>query len=180
LTRIFAVPHGRRNYFDLFGLPTDFAIDASALAAGYRDWHDTTHPDAGDDDSITPGLRRGLSEIERAYRTLLDPIARAAHLVELLADPVHDPDRQTRQHADLITELDLRECRVEASNRPDAAAEVATLLTSLAEQAASLEKKLQHLLAEPSRQNLAAACEVLRTLRHVESHQREAAGRGAQ
>jgi molecular chaperone HscB len=181
LATISAVSDGRKNYFDLFDLPIAFSVDPSRLSERYR-----TLIDSGQAISFRalasttpPGPEHSPIEIELAYQTLVDPLARATHLLDLLDDRRDDTDGRSSLRANLLAEMELRESLTESTNRPDPDAAVANVLTQLAEQGAWLEKDLQRLLADPSPVNLEAARETVRKLELVGTYRRDAEDRRA-
>jgi molecular chaperone HscB len=182
---ISAVLNGSKNYFDLFDLPIGFVVDHSRLCERYRALLDgdlaTSYGDPDSVQSSTP--EQSPIEIELAYRTLLDPLTRAAYLLDLLECRSEGFGTGAGEYGALegflMAEIELRESLDEATNRPDPASAVAGMLTQLAEQGASLEKDLQRVLADPSPQNLTAAREILRRLELVGTCRRDAEDRRA-
>lgn len=185
MATISAVVDGSKNYFDLFDLPIGFVVDQSRLSERYRALLDgdasTSYGDPRSTDDSAP--EQSPIEIELAYRTLLDPLARAAHLLDLLDCRSEGYGARAGEYAALggflMAEIELRESLDEATSRPDPASAVAGMLTHLAEQGASLEKDLQRMLADPSPQNLAAAREILRRLELLGTCRRDAEDRRA-
>ncbi|EGV20056.1 iron-sulfur cluster co-chaperone HscB C-terminal domain-containing protein [Thiocapsa marina] len=185
MATISAVLNGPKNYFDLFDLPVGFMVDQSRLCERYRALLDGDaatsygHPESAADS--TPG--QSPIEIQLAYRTLLDPLARAAYLLDLLECRGDSYGAGAAEYGALegflMAEIELRESLDEATSRPDPAAAVAGILTHLAEQGASLEKDLQRVLGDPSPQNLTAAREILRRLELVGTCRRDAEDRRA-
>jgi molecular chaperone HscB len=182
---IYAVVDGAKNYFDLFDLPIGFVVDQSRLSERYRALLGgdvvTSYGDARSARDSAP--EQSPIEIELAYRTLVDPLARAAYLLDLLECRSACYRASTGEYdalgAFLMAEIELRESLDEAISRPDSAAAVAGILTDLAEQGASLEKDLERVLADPSPQSLAAAREILRRIELVETYRRDAEDRRA-
>jgi molecular chaperone HscB len=182
---ISAVVDGSKNYFDLFDLPIGFIVDQSRLCERYRALLDGDlaasygDPESAEDSTPEPPP----IEIELAYRTLLDPLARAAYLLDLLECRSEGYGTAAGEYGALedflMAEIELRESLDEATNRPDPASAMAGMLTHLAEQGASLEKDLQRVLADPSPQNLTAAREILRRLELVGTCRRDAEDRRA-
>jgi molecular chaperone HscB len=161
---IAAVLSGSQNYFALFDLPVGFDVDPSRLTGRYRALLDPDLP-------ASIPIEQPPTEIELAYRTLADPLARAAYLLDLLGPHTRDPNELV---GFLMAQMELRESLAEATSSPDPSTSVANVLTQLAEQGASLAKELQRLLAEPSPKNLAAAREILRQLELVGTCRRDA------
>ncbi|NCC28724.1 MAG: molecular chaperone Hsc20 [Gammaproteobacteria bacterium] len=180
-----AVVDGSKNYFALFDLPIGFVVDQSRLSERYRALLDGDAATSYRDSRSAHGSAQEQSplEIELAYRTLIDPLARAAHLLDLLDCRSEGHGASAGEYGALggflMAEIELRESLDEATSRPDPAAAVAGMLTQLAEQGASLEKDLQRVLADPSPQNLTAAREILRRLELLGTCRRDAEDRRA-
>jgi molecular chaperone HscB len=67
------------NPFELFGLPTEFALDIKLLESRHRELSKTVHPDKFTDAGASTkasALSHAVS-VNEAYRTLRDPIERA-------------------------------------------------------------------------------------------------------
>jgi molecular chaperone HscB len=177
--------NGSKNYFDLFDLPIGFVVDHARLCERHRALLDgdaaTSYGGAPSSDGSAH--EQSPTEIELAYRTLLDPLARAAYLLDLLECRSEGYGTAAGEYGALedflMAEIELRESLDEATNRPDPASAMAGMLTHLAEQGASLEKDLQRVLADPSPQNLATAREILRRLELVGTCRRDAEDRRA-
>ena len=105
------------NYFQLFGLPVGFAVDAEALALRYRDLQRAAHPDryAGASERERLLSVQQASLINEGYRTLKDPLARAAYLLELNGITLSDTDTRM-DPLFLMEQMELREA-LEAAPR---------------------------------------------------------------
>jgi molecular chaperone HscB len=109
------------NAFSLFGVAPEFAIDASNLAARYRDLQATVHPDrfvnATDADKRVAMSR--TVDINEAYTTLKDPVRRAMHLLSLVGVDGLD-EKNTSMPADfLMQQIDWREALADARLKED-------------------------------------------------------------
>lgn len=99
------------NYFELFGLPSQFALDGSLLSSQFRALQKRFHPDnfatASERDRLLSV--QNASQINDAYQTLKSPISRAEYLlleqgIELRAE------HQTMQDPlFLMEQMELRE-----------------------------------------------------------------------
>lgn len=89
------------NYFELLGLPQQFAVDEAALRLNYQRCQKAMHPDnfsqASESEQLA-SVRQGAL-LNEAYQHLQDPIKRALHLLHLagFADSfekyrIDDPD----------------------------------------------------------------------------------------
>lgn len=99
------------NYFALFGLPADFALDAAALAPAWRELQRQHHPDrhAGGDATAQREAVQMAAHVNTAYETLRDPVRRAHYLLQLAGHGI-DGERATIADSDfLMTQMELRE-----------------------------------------------------------------------
>lgn len=73
------------NYFEIFDLPVSFDIDAEGLAQRYRELQRLVHPDnyanATEHERIL-ALQRA-AQVNEAFQTLRDPVARGRYLLQL-------------------------------------------------------------------------------------------------
>jgi molecular chaperone HscB len=80
------------NYFELLALPESVELDRTALERAYQTLQSQWHPDqfAGADAPTRTRALQQTSLLNDAYRTLRDPVTRAAHLLALRG---LDPER---------------------------------------------------------------------------------------
>lgn len=74
-----------RNHYELFDLPVRYAIDVDALEQRFRALQRDVHPDrfaAGDETEQRLALQAS-SRVNESFRALMDPVARAQHLLAL-------------------------------------------------------------------------------------------------
>ena len=95
----------RGDHFALFGLEPRFALDTEALSAAWRRLQALVHPDrfAGGGDAQARVAMQWSTLVNTAYRTLLDPLARAAYLCELRGVAI-DAERNTAMPVDFLDE----------------------------------------------------------------------------
>ena len=141
------------DHFALFGLPRQFAIDATALEQAYKRVQAQVHPDrfaAG-----TAAERRiamqWATQANEAYRALRDDTRRAAYLCELAGVAVAAESNTAMPSAFLMQQMQWREALDEVRERGDGvaalAAEVdAARAATLAELHAALDQQ-----GEPTR-----------------------------
>ena len=74
-----------QNYFDVFKLKTNYSIDLNLLENNYQSLMQKLHPDnfSAMADMAKRIANQKSSELNHAYTTLLSPISRAKHLLEL-------------------------------------------------------------------------------------------------
>ncbi|MBB3224806.1 Fe-S protein assembly co-chaperone HscB [Pseudoduganella umbonata] len=111
-----------QNYFELFQLPRQFAIDTAALDAAYREVQGRVHPDkfVNATDAEKRVAMQWATRANEAYQTLKNPQRRAQYLCEL-----HGVDLQTESNtampmAFLMQQMEWREELAEARASRDA------------------------------------------------------------
>ncbi len=135
--------------FDLFGLPEQYAQDASTLDAQWKELLRETHPDrfAAQGAASQRLAMQWSVRINEAYQRLKDPVKRAAYLCERWGAPVN-AERNTAMPTDfLMQQMAWRE-ELEAS-QDDADTLDALLARTRAARRQRLEQVAQQ-LAEPS------------------------------
>lgn len=109
------------NHFDLFQMPVRFAIDAEQLDAAYRELQGRVHPDkfAAASDPEKRVAMQWATRANEAYKTLKNPLRRAAYLCEL-----HDVDLGVESNtsmppAFLMQQMEWREALDDARSARD-------------------------------------------------------------
>ena len=153
------------SHFELFGLPENYALEASEVERRYKLLEGQVHPDRHVTGS--PAQRRLAEQlaarINEARLVLADPLSRAAYL---LARAGRDPfdERDSSLPADFIEEqFELRAHLEEADADPVAAAELNALIkTRCAEGWTALAAAFEH---EPT--DFKQASEWVRKLKYL-------------
>lgn len=104
------------NYFQLFGLPVSFSLDAAALQPMWRSLQQQWHPDrfAQDDAAAQRHALQMISRINAAYDTLREPVRRASYMLELVGRG-SEAERVSVMDTDfLMAQMELRESLEEA------------------------------------------------------------------
>ena len=107
-----------RNHFELFGLPTRYHVDESALEHAYRGLQAEVHPDrhAAAGDSRKRQALQASARVNEAYDTLRDPVARAEYLLEIRGVDAKD-ETDTQLPVEFLTQqLERRETADEAGH----------------------------------------------------------------
>ena len=160
------------------GLPRSFELPPGELEKRFRDLSWQMHPDrfAG----AGAGERRLALEkttaLNDAYRTLRDPVRRAAHLLELHGVTI-DENRPgaVKVSPELLEEiLELREALADAKGAGNAAAVGALLGAVREKRAAAMAALADQLGALPGPVPLAAATEALARIRYYDRFLEEA------
>ena len=114
----------RGDHFSLFGLPRRFELDTDALSAAWRRVQALVHPDrfAGGGAAQLRLAMQWSTLVNTAYRTLLEPLSRAAYLCELRGVAI-DAERNTAMPVQFLHEqMQWREELDEARDSGDVAA----------------------------------------------------------
>ncbi len=109
------------SHFDLFGLPPAYALDVQALEQAYHAIQARVHPDrhAASGEAERRASLQWTTRVNQAFRTLKDPVARAAYLLELHGVDVAF-ETNTAMPAEFLTrQLELREALEQAAGARD-------------------------------------------------------------
>ena len=118
-----------RNYFELFDLPAAFDLDPADLASRYRILQQRFHPDRFASGSA-PERRLSLqltAQINAAYQTLKDPVARARYLLGLQGIETDEETDTAMDPAFLMEQMDLRESLADLRHVSERSAPLAAL-----------------------------------------------------
>ncbi|WP_375055519.1 co-chaperone HscB [Zobellella sp. DQSA1] len=99
------------NYFELFGLPVQFALDSQALAGTYRQLQMQFHPDKF---ASRPERERLLAvqraaQINDAFTTLKQPLNRAEYLLSLYGIDIRAEQQTLKDPLFLMQQMEWRE-----------------------------------------------------------------------
>lgn len=100
-----------QDYFSLFGLAPDFALEAAELTRRYRDIQSQIHPDryAGKGDQEQRMAVQTAAFVNEAYQCLKQPLSRAEYLLGLAGHPLSREQHTHQDAAFLMEQIDLRE-----------------------------------------------------------------------
>ncbi len=114
----------QQDFFSLFGLPRQQALDADKLELLYRDIQAQVHPDkhAHLADSDKRLAMQWATHVNEAYQTLKDPLKRARYLLHLAGHDVGLESNTAMSGAFLMEQMNLRETVAEAKAVGDVAA----------------------------------------------------------
>jgi len=106
-----STPDFKQNYFQLFNLPVQFALDQAQLGARYRQLQGELHPDryASASDYEQRVALQYSALVNEAYATLGKPLGRALYLLELAGMSQEEISRQQIDGGFLIEQMELRE-----------------------------------------------------------------------
>jgi molecular chaperone HscB len=165
-----------QNYFQLFGLPAAFDIDATMLAERYRELQRIVHPDrhASGTDQQRRLSMQGATYLNEALETLRDPLRRARYLLALRGlDPDAGGERPMAPHF-LMEQMELRERLAELRGGADPLAEAGAFLADVRRRVAAAVETLAAQFAAGDAASLAAAAEGGRELQFLRKLQHEA------
>ena len=108
---IYDLEIARQDHFSLFGLPRAQTIDVERLDAVYRDIQARVHPDkhAHQSDMEKRMAMQWAAQVNEAYRTLKDPLARARYLLQLAGHDVGLESNTAMPTDFLVAQMELRE-----------------------------------------------------------------------
>lgn len=111
----------KQSYFELFGLPEQFALDENALAAAFRKLQTEHHPDrfASGTDEAKRIAQQITSFINTAQETLKSPRTRARYLLSLKGVDFDDERDTTSDMAFLMSQMDRREALEQVAQADD-------------------------------------------------------------
>ena len=104
-------PEFQKNYYQLFDLPEQFALDERLLGEHFRQLQQQLHPDryasASDHEQRIAVQYSAL--VNQAYTTLRQPLLRALYLLELRGMTQEEVTNQKMDGGFLMEQLELRE-----------------------------------------------------------------------
>lgn len=110
-----------QNYFELFQLPTQFALDPAALDQAYREVQNRVHPDkfAQASDAEKRVAMQWATHANQAYQVLKKPLQRARYLCELHGTDLQTESNTSMPAAFLMQQMEWREAFDEARSERD-------------------------------------------------------------
>jgi len=150
-----------QNYFELFGLPSDFRLDLDELSLRYRDLQKVVHPDkfASASEHEQRVAMQSATLVNEAYAVLKDPLKRAQYLLSLKGRNAEGENLTTTDAAFLMQQMQLREALDETREADDPLEALDKLLDTIKAAINEQIAKLTILLETSSQQDLDAAME---------------------
>ncbi len=155
------------NYFQLFGLESQFEIDLANLSTIYQTLQKKVHPDrfvhASSQDQMLAVKKSTL--INDAYQTLKNPLKRAQYILELRG--VNMPSEQTSfgDVSFLMRQMELREMLDDVKQADDVDAAVFEVSQVFETEFQQLFNQVQVQLAENTPESNDLACDNVRKLK---------------
>ena len=165
-----------KNYFELFGMPVGFLVNADELAVRYRELQKVVHPDrfaAAGEHSQRLSLQ-SATMVNEAYETLKQPLSRAKYLLSIKGVDI-DPQRQTlNDPAFLMQQMELREALAAVRSAGDPHAQLDVLLREIGGMIKSQVAQLAVQFEESSPEQLAAAAQTVQKMQFLNKLHAEA------
>ena len=122
-----------QNYFELFGLSTDFRIDLDELAKRYRDLQKVTHPDkfANASEQSQRIAMQSATQVNEAFQTLKDPLKRGQYMLQLSGRNADGENLTSSDTEFLMQQMALRESLEEAREAYEPLEELDRLLEKI-------------------------------------------------
>ena len=121
----------QHNHFELFGLPQRFHLDLAQLEQAYRGIQSQVHPDrfVQASDAERRVSMQSATQVNEAYRTLKNPLARARYLLTLQQRGCRKAKAIPRcRRSSCMEQMEWREAVEEAAQQPEALAALAQRL----------------------------------------------------
>ena len=157
------------NFFELFGLPVAFELDAGLLQTRYRDVQRNVHPDrfATATEQEKRIALQYATRVNEAYQTLRQPLSRARYLLELRGVDT-TADASVHDAAFLMQQMELREALAEVRSATDPLAEIDAQMRSITGLRKELLEGLAGLFAADDADASGSALDAVRKLQFVD------------
>ncbi len=165
-----------KNYFELFGLPVDYSVDAAALADNYRNLQRVVHPDrfASASDQERRLSMQGATLINEAFQTLKDPMLRARYLLSLHGVEMGDGKESTQDMEFLMEQMELREQLSEVKGQAAPFEVVAKIIGDIDDKIAVLIGMLTEQFASAAPEHLEQARDTVLKMQFLQKLHRDA------
>lgn len=161
-----SLPEFQKNYFQLFDLPEDFALDQAQLGKRYRQLQKELHPDryaSGSAHEQRLAVQYSAL-INEAYATLRKALPRALYLLELAGMSQEDIAGQQIDGGFLMAQMDLREKLVSLAEMVDPETALEHLVTEIGVDVNQLREQFSCAYAAGELSAAASACVKLQYL----------------
>ncbi len=158
-----------KNHFELFGLPSDFIIDLSALSERYRQLQKVVHPDrfAQASDLEKRQSMQHSVQINEAYQTLKNPITRAQYLLSLRGVHMDAQKETTSDTAFLMEQMELREALEQIPNCADPESALDDMLQKVSLMIKTHIAKMAVAFENQDQKSIEEVCEMIRKLQFL-------------
>lgn len=168
-----AIPDFKQNYFELFNLPVQFALDSGLLGERYRHLQQELHPDRYASTSAHEQrvAVQYSSLVNEAYATLNKSLSRAVYLLQLAGMSQQQIAAEPVDGGFLIEQMDLREKLESIHDLVDPDAVLDHLVTEIG---ADIKSHQAEFAAAYSGRNLDAAASACVKMQYLEKLLQEA------
>ena len=165
-----------KNYFELFGLPSDFRIDLDELAVRYRDLQKVVHPDryANASDQEQRVAMQKATLVNEGFATLKDPLKRAQYILGLKGRQADGENLTTSDSSFLMQQMELRESLSEIREADDPMESIGDLLDTISRAINVQVAQLAILLESSTEQDLDEAMECVYKMQFLKKLHAEA------
>jgi len=155
------------NYFEMFGLEREFAVDLTQLTERFQTIQKAVHPDRFAHASSQEQLLavKKSTAVNDAYQTLKKPLKRAEYMLNLRGVDMPSEQMTIGDNAFLMRQMELREMLEDVKFADDVDAAVFEVSQILDTEFEQLSKAMQVALFENSTASNKQACEDLRKLK---------------
>jgi molecular chaperone HscB len=159
-----------KNYFELFGLPSQFTVDLTDLATRYRELQKKFHPDkfASSTDAERRMASQMAAQINAAYQSLRSPLERGRYLLKLSGIALDDEKDTQMNPAFLMEQMELREQFESASYTEDPLSHLLQLGKEINHAIEMRISKLENLFHGKTSESLSQARNLLREMQFLE------------
>lgn len=162
-----------RNCFELFELPARFELDVDELTRRYKQSQREVHPDrfvnCGETEQRIAMQKASL--LNEAYKTLREPLARAAYLLKLAGIDVKSSQGAQLEPGFLMEQMEFREAMQSLGKTAEPLRKLKTLQRQIDGKTAALFEACMQAL---DRRDYHAAAETVRKLQFYNKLQHEA------
>ena len=158
-----------KNYFELFGLPVTYVVDAHALRDRYRELQGVVHPDryvSGSDEEKRKAMQ-AAAYVNEGFETLKEPILRAQYMLKLHGVDMELNTETTRDAVFLMEQLELREELEQIRNQEDPLDAAAEFMDRVRVMLKSLISSMAVDFETPTRQQLEEVRETVRKMQFL-------------
>lgn len=154
------------NYFELFGLPTQFDIDSDQLEIHYHRLQKLYHPDrfAAHSKPEQAAAARQSALINDGFHTLRTPLSRAEHLLEIAGFDLKSEQNTFQCPEFLMQQIQWQEALEEIPNQQDPEQVLAEFSDVITHHENQLTHELKTTLTEKAWDN---AANILRKLKFI-------------
>lgn len=155
------------NYYELFGLDAKFSLNLSELSATYQALQKTVHPDRFAHSSSQEQLIavQKSAEINDAFQTLKQPVARGEYLLKLRGTELPSEQETVQDIGFLMEQMELREMLADIEHASDVDAAIFAAQETLDVQSQHLWQQVAELLSADIKEDNIKASELLRKLK---------------